>query len=237
MEFLLAAFMIGLLGSLHCMGMCGPLALMLHARVPGNPLLHNIIYNAGRLLTYTILGMLAATLGRGIALAGWQQTITIATGAIIVLAVVLPAFGERLPWADRLVNGISNRVRKGMQYFLPKNSPAGFLGAGMVNGLLPCGLVYVALAGAMNTSGVTQGVSFMLVFGLGTFPAMMLAGMAGKYMSLQRRISLRKVLPWFTAAIGVLLIIRGLDLGIPYMSPHTDMQGQVMDCCQAPGVH
>jgi uncharacterized protein len=225
MEFLLAAFMIGLLGSLHCMGMCGPLALMLHARVPGNPLLHNIIYNAGRLLTYTILGMLAATLGRGIALAGWQQTITIATGAIIVLAVVLPAFGKRLPWGDRLVNGISNKVRRGMQYFLPKDSLAGFLGAGMVNGLLPCGLVYVALAGAMNTSGVTQGASFMLV------------GMAGKYMSLQRRISLRKVLPWFTAAIGVLLIIRGLDLGIPYMSPHTDMQGQVMDCCQAPGVH
>ncbi len=237
MEFLLAAFMIGLLGSLHCMGMCGPIALMLHARIPGNPLLHSIVYNSGRLLTYAGLGALAASLGRGIALAGWQQSVTIATGVIIVLAVLLPVFGRKLNWGDRLINSIAQRVRKGMQYFLPKDSLAGFIGAGMVNGLLPCGLVYVALAGAMNTAGVLQGASFMLVFGLGTFPAMMLAGMAGNYMTLQRRLSLRKVLPWFTAAIGILVIIRGLELGIRYMSPHTDLQGQVMDCCQAPGIH
>ncbi len=234
---MIAALVIGAMGSLHCMGMCGPIALMLHARVPGAPYLHSFLYNSGRLITYGLMGAVVASIGQGLALAGMQQALTIATGCIILFFVIVPYITGKSSFGNKWNDRIGKEVRKVMQKVLPESSPGGFLLAGMVNGLLPCGLVYVALAGALNTGQYLNGALFMVLFGAGTFPAMFIAGIAGKYLTLQRRLGIRRVLPWFTAAVAILLIVRGLDLGIPYLSPHTTVQGEVMDCCATQGTH
>jgi sulfite exporter TauE/SafE len=237
MEFIVAAFVIGIMGSLHCMGMCGPIALMLHARIPGNPWFHSTLYNLGRIVMYAILGGVVSLLGRGIALAGLQQALSIGTGTLILLVLVVQAGGKKLTLIGKWNDYFGGRVRQAMQKILPHNSLTGFFAAGLVNGLLPCGLVYIALAGALNTPTVGTGTMFMVAFGLGTFPAMFVAGISTKYFGAGRRAGIRKLLPWFTALVAVLLIVRGLDLGIPYMSPHMDAHGQVMDCCKQPVVH
>jgi sulfite exporter TauE/SafE len=237
MEFAFAALVIGILGSLHCIGMCGPIALMLHARVQGQSWLHSLLYNIGRIFTYAILGAVVATLGRGLAWAGLQQIVSITTGVVILLILLLTAAGKQINWMGNWNQAIAAYVRKAMNKVLPHQSLFGFFAVGMVNGLLPCGLIYVALAGALNTSSIYQGSLFMVLFGLGTFPAMFVAGMAGKFLHAERRMKIRLALPWFTALVAIMLIIRGLDLGIPYVSPHTTNSGVVMDCCQQPGVH
>lgn len=237
MEFAIAALIIGIMGSLHCIGMCGPIALMLHSRVQGQPWLHSFLYNAGRIATYAVLGAVVASVGRGLAWAGLQQIVSITTGVIILFIIVLNAAGKQIKWMGTWNEKVGRQVRIAMQKVLPNQSLPGFFVAGLVNGLLPCGLVYVALAGALNTPSIYDGALFMALFGMGTFPAMFLAGMAGNFLNPQRRMKLRIVLPWFTAAVAILLIIRGLDLGIPYVSPHTSESGVVMDCCQQPAVH
>ena len=236
MEWILAAAVIGLMGSLHCMGMCGPIAFMLHSRVPGSAWAHTVLYNTGRITTYALLGAIAAAIGQRIAMAGLQQVLSIVSGLLILLILLLNA-GRKVKWVNVIYEPVATFIRRSMSRILPKPTVPGFYLAGMVNGLLPCGLVYLALAAALNTPGIAEGAVFMAVFGLGTFPAMIFAGMAGRFMNLQRRLKLRRLLPWFTAAVAVLLIVRGLDLGIPYVSPHTSTQGQVMDCCSQPMVH
>lgn len=102
---------------------------------------------------------------------------------------------------------------------------------GMANGLLPCGMVYIAIAGALSTADVVSGVLFMAFFGAGTLPAMMMISYFGKMISLSARSSMRKAVPYFVAVMGILLILRGLNLGIPFISPEMPaVSGQVVSC-------
>lgn len=222
-----AAFMIGLAGSLHCVGMCGPLALALPSRSTdgkGKRVLGRLLYNLGRTTTYAAMGLGAGAFGHVIRLAGVQQAVSIVLGVLLLLTVVLTT--RQLPgW---MVRTFYRPVQKLVGKLLQHGSLAGLYRTGIANGLLPCGLVYAALAGASLQSGPISGALYMALFGLGTLPLMFVLSMGGLTLQSPRlRPVLHRLIPAVTCVVAVLLILRGLSLGIPYISP--DLQAGA--CC------
>lgn len=211
-----AAFIFGLLGSLHCIGMCGPLALA----IPGNngwP--GRLLYNLGRVTSYTLLGLIFGLAGGAARLAGMQQGLSIAAGTSILFWLLLPKNLKARLREQQNFALIHLKLRRGLSHLLKSNQPATQWGIGILNGLLPCGFVYLALAGALAQPSIAQSAFFMTLFGLGTFPAMLVISYAPYLLAPKTRISIRRALPIGTAIIAVLLILRGLSLGIPYVSP------------------
>ena len=216
---LLTAFLLGLMGSLHCVGMCGPIALSLPLR--GESLLHkiwgSILWSLGRIVTYSLMGGLFGLIGSGFKMLGFQQIISIAMGTLMILSVFLPSLLKK--FTSGAVISFFNPIRKGMQrLFRERNNKALFL-IGIFNGLLPCGLLYVAIAGAIGTSDMLQSISYMAVFGLGTLPLLLMISLLGNVISQTLRNRMNKVVPVVVVLIGIIFILRGLTLGIPYLSP------------------
>jgi hypothetical protein len=212
--------LLGMASSLHCIGMCGPLGLSIpNARAKSwAGLLSFSIYHFGRIMTYAMFGLIFGFAGRGIYIAGFQQTVSIIMGGLMVAAFfwhfVFRNF--RLTVAS---NGLIRRIQS--LFAIAWNHPGRlkFLFLGFLNGLLPCGMVYLALALALTTSSLSGSILFMTMFGLGTLPA--LAGL--KYFalsfSLPMRNHFRKISPFIIGIVGMMLILRGMNLGIPYLSP------------------
>lgn len=223
---LLAALTLGFFGSLHCIGMCGPLALAL---VPTNGpraslvrlMSSSLLYNGGRILTYAALGLVFGLLGSAARVAGWQQTLSITTGVVILLWVLLPKRLTQRVEAKHHVAAVLSHLKMGLHRLLRSHRRAAQFGVGLLNGLLPCGFVYLALAGALAQPSLTRSVLFMTLFGMGTTPALMAIVLPHGWLSPSVRFSLRRMLPIGTAVVAVLLIVRGLALGVPYLSPST----------------
>ncbi|MCS6934913.1 MAG: sulfite exporter TauE/SafE family protein [Chitinophagales bacterium] len=216
-----AAILLGLMGSMHCLGMCGPIALMLP--LPGHSPLMKVygamMYNAGRAITYGTLGALFGLLGRGFVLAGYQQALSVAMGILIIAFFVIPA-----SWKNRLsllpaVAPVISRIKLLLGAWLQKKSYGSIWLIGLLNGLLPCGLVYVAIAGAMATGDVWHGAFFMILFGLGTTPAMLAIQLVSGPVINSWRSKFRNAVPMLVSVMAALLILRGLNLGIPLISP------------------
>ena len=199
---LLSAFALGLVSSMHCVGMCGPLVLSVARSRPAL-----LGYHFGRIGVYVVMGLVAGLLGRGVRLAGFQQVFSISLG-VVILVVVFGKWRVGMP-------GLSALVGRLWRW----QSQAKFLVLGMANGLLPCGMVYLALAAAVSFAGVGEAAVFMAFFGLGTLPLLLGVSYFGKYIGVSLRGRLRKVLPFVVASVGVLLILRGMGLGIPFVSP------------------
>lgn len=231
--FIFEGFMIGLLGSLHCVGMCGPLALALPlAQKTGlKKVAGALLYNLGRASTYAAMGLLLGLLGLGAKLYGIQQWVSIVTGSIMILSVLLApvanfkAFFQRLSFKNSswIQQGISKRLRN------PKLHTLYIIG--LLNGLLPCGLVYIAISGALVGPSLLNSVLFMFLFGLGTLPMLFVISyfgglIKGKYLS-----RIQRLIPLFIVLLGLLFIVRGLNLGIPYLSPKFNSEKQEMNCC------
>jgi uncharacterized protein len=229
---------IGLLGSFHCMGMCGPIAFSLPLKESswGARIISGVLYNLGRVLTYTFLGLLFGLMGLGINMWGFQQWVSIGVGAIMILSVAFPVFfhGSRLTGGvDRLFSGFKRFFGR----FFGFRSYLSVWVIGLLNGLLPCGLVYIALAGALVSASPVEGASYMMIFGLGTIPALLFLSVLGNVISLAFRRNVLKVIPFLILMIGVLFVLRGMNLGIPYISPkmeprnHKTEQLQKPECC------
>ncbi|HRX93830.1 MAG TPA: sulfite exporter TauE/SafE family protein [Chitinophagaceae bacterium] len=218
---LLAGFTLGAAGSLHCIGMCGPISLALPVAhfSKSKRLLALFLYQAGRILTYSFLGLLLGLAGRSIYLSGYQRWFSIVAGSLILLSALLYFYRRnivRLPF----LNSFYQNIQKVISYFLKKaNNPAGFLLIGMANGFLPCGMVYIAMASVLSFNTITESVGFMAMFGAGTFPAMMTVAYAGRLINPGIRASVSKAIPVFVAVMGMILILRGMNLGIPFISP------------------
>ncbi len=220
MEFI-TPLTIGLIGSLHCMGMCGPIVVALPLKK------HNlltkisgaILYNSGRVITYSLLGVVFGLLGRGIHLAGFQQWTSILLGVILIISVLFPlVFREKITIGN-LLSGFASRLIIRLKKLFTDRSYLSLVMIGLLNGLLPCGLVYVAIAGAINSGTVLSGVLFMAFFGIGTIPLLLLATIASDAIGQQLRLRVQKIVPVFVFMLGVLFILRGMSLGIPYISP------------------
>lgn len=219
MEILITALILGLMGSFHCAGMCGPIALALPLRgdnafqlVSGG-----LLYNTGRTLMYGLMGAFFGLIGLGFSMIGFQRWISIAMGGIMILSVLLPALFRRVSGISKLP--VTGHLREAISRLFRKRSYGGLFLIGLLNALLPCGLVYMAIAGAIGTGSVVSGILFMIAFGLGTIPLMLAISIAGNIISLTVRNSINRIIPYMVVVIGLIFILRGLSLGIPYLSP------------------
>lgn len=229
----MSAFLLGLLGSFHCIGMCGPIALALpqHEGRENLKFISAVLYNLGRVITYSIIGVVFGIIGKGLFIGGLQQVVSILTGSIIILIVIFPLIvPSKLRQASALqFSFFRNAFSKA---FKMKSFFAYFL-LGLINGLLPCGFVYIALSAAMLTGDIISGSMFMFFFGLGTIPAMLSMSLLGSFANIGLRNKIKKTIPYISVFIGLLLILRGLNLGIPYISPLIQSDSvEIVDCCR-----
>ena len=225
--FIVAAIVLGLLGSLHCVGMCGPIALALPLNRERVSLAAGgiLLYNFGRALTYSIFGMLSGLAGSAVQWAGGQQVLSITAGIIVLLALVLGLLGKKSKLPSLIAKPFAKLNQTLGALFRRKRMDALLL-IGLLNGILPCGLVYAGLAGAAATGSAWQGALFMFSFGMGTVPAMFALSFFGNRVPETIRVKLRKAVPVFVGMMALLLVLRGMGLGIPYISPAME-KGQV----------
>ncbi len=220
---LYTAFMLGLLSSFHCIGMCGPIAMMLPVdrNNAAKRTIQVMLYHFGRLLAYGMLGLFFGLLGKGLFLAGWQQQISIGVGVLmIVFTVVTERQLARYNFSKPIYFFLAKvKTHLGNQ-FKRKTFDALFT-IGLLNGFLPCGMVYVALFGAVAMQEEWLGVGYMLVYGLGTIPMMSAVVLVTNCITLPVRNRVQKLIPLLVVIIGCLFILRGMDMDIPYISPKT----------------
>jgi sulfite exporter TauE/SafE len=216
---ILSAVILGLMGSLHCVGMCGPIAFMLPVDQTNNYKKFGqiFIYHFGRLVAYGIIGLVFGFLGKGLSIFGAQQKLSIAIGIIMILVVLIPYKIFNKYNLSKPIYKVISKVKNQLGKELKKKSPDTFLTIGFLNGFLPCGLVYMALFGAIAMGNALQGSLYMMLFGLGTVPLMTTAIYFSGLLKGGIRQKVQKVIPVFVVVIGLLFILRGLGLGIPYV--------------------
>lgn len=223
---ILTAFLLGMLGSLHCIGMCGPIAFLLpiDRKSKLKRIMQIVIYHFGRLTTYAILGSFFGFLGKNIFVFGAQQQISIIIGVLMILIVVLPKSMQKTNTkiASKFYKWV-HYIKKYIGIGLKNKSLDMFFMVGFFNGLLPCGLVYMAIFGALAMGNVWQGGLYMLFFGLGTVPLMTVAIYLTNIISISIRKKIGALIPVFVCIIGLLFILRGMGLGIKYISPTTEV--------------
>ncbi|UBZ06628.1 sulfite exporter TauE/SafE family protein [Salegentibacter mishustinae] len=218
---LISALIFGLLGSFHCVGMCGPIAFLLPVDHKNNvrKLGQISLYHFGRLSSYAIIGLLFGLLGKGFSLFGLQQQLSILVGALMILVILLPYKKFSKYNGSKPIFKIVSKIKSNLGKQLKRKSPDTFYTIGFLNGFLPCGLVYMAVFGAIASGTALEGSLYMAVFGLGTIPLMTTAIYLGNFINLNIRSKIRKAVPVFVILIGLLFILRGMGLGIPYLSP------------------
>lgn len=211
------AFTIGLFGSLHCIGMCGPIALAMpmQNKTRFHLLSNSLLYNFGRAITYGLLGIFIGIIGEGIVFAGLQKILSILTGVIMLGMVFFSVNLETkiitIPFLDQFYLQIKSLLSK----YLFKKSKWTVLAIGLLNGLLPCGLVYLAMVGALSANGILASSFYMFCFGLGTMPLMLLFLVFGKGAPLRCRLQLRRLYPAFLTILAFWFIYRGAHFYLP----------------------
>jgi sulfite exporter TauE/SafE len=234
MEWIIAALTMGFIGSFHCIGMCGPIALALPVGhfSNSNKVAAILLYNFARVITYAAFGLLFGLIGQGFALAGFQQIMSVVIGSILLLIILFPyAWNKKIGISKW--NALINKVKMKFGLLFKQRSLSSLLYIGLLNGLLPCGLVYMAIAGSVAVANALKGSMFMALFGLGTIPAMFAVTMVKDLISLNIRNKIQKAVPVFVGIMAILLILRGLNLGIPYISPKVQQaECTTMSCCK-----
>ena len=219
-QLLTPAFVMGFAGSLHCLGMCGPIAMALPIGSGGawQRFRNASLYNLGRVTTYAGFGLVFGSIGKAIPWFGWQQRFSVALGVVILLHLLIPRLFPSFS-AHPFVLRSMTRLRHRISRFVFRGDAGSLYATGVLNGLLPCGLVYMALTGAAVTGDSLHGMAFMAAFGLGTLPSLLATGLMGNWMRQPLRIRLMKIYPAVLTVMAALLILRGLNLGIPGVSP------------------
>lgn len=223
---ILTSFFVGLFGSLHCIGMCGPIAIALPVPNSNNIsfVSGRLLYNLGRIATYSFLGAVFGLLGSRLVISGFQQSVSIFLGIAILIAVLIPPRYKAKISQHKIVQKITLPLKSGISDLFKQGTFSSMFLIGLLNGFLPCGLVYVALAGAIASGDAISGTAVMILFGLGTVPAMFAATIFGKFLNINIRRKITKAVPVFALVLGLLFILRGMGLGIPYISPKISAQ-------------
>lgn len=216
-----SALIFGLLGSFHCVGMCGPIAFMLPVdRTNSTKKVFQIFtYHFGRILAYSIIGAFFGLVGKSLYIFGLQQQLSIFIGILMIIVVLIPTKTfNRYNFSKPLYKLIS-KVKSSLGKALKKKTVDTFLTIGFLNGFLPCGLVYMAVFASLAMDSALKGSLYMALFGIGTIPLMTSAIYLGKFLNTRVKQRIQKAIPVFVVIIGLLFILRGLGLGIPYLSP------------------
>jgi uncharacterized protein len=211
--FLWSALTLGFFGSFHCAGMCGPIALALpnNSQSMTSLFVSRILYNVGRITTYTIFGALTGLLGHSLSINGWQSDISILSGIIILLFVIFNTQAVQTKINHRIYKFTAS-LKNVLGSFMKKKSLASLYFIGVLNGFLPCGFVYLALAGAASSHGVVEGMSYMALFGSGTVPMMLILSLSGSFISVKARNWVQKISPVIAIVLALFLIQRGVML-------------------------
>jgi sulfite exporter TauE/SafE len=227
--------------------MCGPIALAL----PAGPVKSirfyagRLLYNFGRVITYSVFGLIFGLIGKNLAVVGLQRWVSIVSGVVIIIIVLLPQSAKTGFISKLSVGKFTQKLKEAFGNLFRKGSLTSMLFIGIVNGLLPCGFVYVGVAGAIAVGDVGLGVVYMALFGLGTIPVMFVTSVAGNFISIGIRQKLTKIIPFLAIILAILFILRGMNLGIMYISPKTEKMMNVIpseqlnhdslktkDCCK-----
>lgn len=212
------AFTLGLFGSLHCIGMCGPLAIAFCNKPTNNKLqkISNALqYNLGRTLTYTLLGIVFGTIGSFLFIVDLQKILSVFIGLILIVSVLFSINLETKMFNIELIQNLNKFVRNSYTNLLSKTTNKSTFSLGMINGLLPCGLVYLAIAGAIASPTIFKGAGFMMLFGLGTIPALFFLILGSQSIGIKFRPYYKKILPVINFIFGCFLIYRGFIVDLP----------------------
>lgn len=218
---------LGFLGSIHCVGMCGPLALSLPIRhlTAFQQTLAALMYNVGRIITYTFIGALLGFVGIGFSFFKIQQMLSIMMGLLLIFILINKKYPiTRLSFIDQFTAHIQKQLQ---QLFIKSKNPFSYFAIGILNGFLPCGLIYIALISAVTAGSVSKSSIMMFSFGLGTLPLMLATMLVGRFISQSMRSFFLKLAPFFIISIATILILRGLNLGIPYISPSIETNSEL----------
>lgn len=239
---IVSAIGLGFASGFHCIGMCGPIALSmgLTKKQATNYYLQNLTYQFGRIFTYSFLGAILGIVGEGFEMAGIQKYLTIAVGILLIIMAVFSFggkdFASKIPFFSKFLF----KVKSNLGRLLQKADYRSRFTTGILNGFLPCGMVYMALTASLASGGIAQGALYMALFGLGTLPFMFAVVLVGNLMNQAFRVKVLKVIPVVMIILGGLFIVRGLELGIPYLSPRADAMTISKDKqgdCHLPGDH
>lgn len=211
------AIVMGFVGSLHCAAMCGPIAI---AATSQQSIISKLVYNFGRLTTYAAMGAAFGLLGLGFEFAGVQQWISIIMGSLLIFVALFFGIKPLESVATGILRQPYSWVKAKLGKLLAYSSLASRFIVGLANGLLPCGLVYMGIAGSIAMGSIVESALYMFLFGLGTLPMMFGVSLAGNFIGQKFRTLALKAVPVMVVVIGLLFILRGLNLGIPYVSPH-----------------
>lgn len=220
---LYTALIFGLISSFHCIGMCGPIAMMLPVdrSNPAKKVTQILSYHLGRISAYAVIGFVFGLLGKGFFMAGMQQKLSVIIGVLMIVAIVIPEKTFAQYNFSKPVFRLISKVKQALGNQFKKKSYQSLFTIGLLNGFLPCGMVYVALFGAIAMQSIGLGIFYMVLFGLGTVPLMSTVVYINSFLTVPIRNKIQKAIPYVVVLIGVLFILRGLGLGIPYVSPAT----------------
>lgn len=218
---IISAISLGFASGFHCIGMCGPIALSmgLTKKQATNYYLQNLTYQLGRIFTYAFLGAILGIVGEGFEMAGFQRYLTITVGVLLIVMALFSFGGKDFASKIPFISQFLFKVKLNLGKLLQKSDYRSRFTTGILNGFLPCGMVYMALTASLVSGGVWQGALYMTLFGLGTIPFMFTVVLVGNLMSQAFRQKILKFIPIVMIILGGLFIIRGLELGIPYVSP------------------
>lgn len=221
LALVISALGLGFASGFHCIGMCGPIALSmgLTKKQATNFYLQNLTYQFGRIVTYSFLGAVLGIVGQGFQMVGFQQYLTIGVGILLILMAIFSFGGRDFASKIPFLTGFLLKVKLNLSKLLQKADYRSRFATGILNGFLPCGMVYMALTASLAAGGILQSAVFMSLFGLGTLPFMFLVVLLGNLMTTALRIKILKFVPIMMIILGGLFILRGLEIGIPYLSP------------------
>lgn len=217
------AIVLGLAGSLHCAGMCSPLAMAVTARKPF--VINKVIYNTGRIFTYGLLGVLAAVFGGLFSLTAYQGVLSFTMGAVFLLMGVGAITGVNIPYLRGGLNKLTLALKKLFGFWLQKKQAGSIFVMGMLNGLLPCGLTYMALTYCFILPTATDGFIFMLMFGLGTWPVMIGLSWLMSLGFTRLTQHYQRIAMFAFAAVGIWLMVR---VFVPHPMTHEITRGKTV---------
>jgi len=216
-----SALILGFIGSFHCAGMCGPFAFILSAdKSDGLHVIRKLLYNFGRIFSYILLGMLVGLVGESFYLIGIQQKASLLAGILLIIISFYQIFEKKELFNFVTSSVFLKKIKELFSSAIKNKSLSSKFYLGLVNGFLPCGLVYTALTASLSFSGMVSSVFYMLAFGLGTLPTMLSVTLGGQFISLQLRSKIIKSSVYVVLLLGVLFVLRGANLNIPFLSPY-----------------